>query len=483
MDDTETRVEHDSLGQWLIPHEVYWGIHTARAIDNFPITRRYIGEEPKFVRAIAEVKRAAAEVNIELGLIKKEVGQAIVEACVRVESNQYDSHFIIDPIQGGAGTSTNMNANEIIANLALEILGYDKGRYDIIHPVDDVNRSQSTNDVYPTSIKITCIRMIDEFCLSVKELCDSIEAKAEELADVLIIARTQLQDAVPITLKQVFSAQSAMLKRLLSGFEFCKRTLSEIHLGGTAIGTGINTEPRYAEMSCKRLSDITGLDLFQASNYVAATQDTAVFVGFSNTLKQFAITLSKICSDLRLMSSGPQAGFGDIQLPPRAAGSSVMPGKVNPVIPEVVNQICFQVIGNDLTISLAAEGGQLQLNAFEPIMAKCLFESCHYLTTGCQTLDRSCVRGITADREKLADRVSRSVSLATALSPIIGYEEASNLAKYALATSRTIKSLALENNDISEKEIDDALSSYSLTHPSHQYPRSKKKSSPPNQKK
>ncbi|WP_092402704.1 aspartate ammonia-lyase [Candidatus Ichthyocystis sparus] len=475
MDENCVRIEHDSLGEWPIPYNVYWGIHTARAIDNFPITRHYIGEEPQFVRAIAEVKRAAAEVNMELGLIKNDIAEAIIEACIKISQNQYDDQFIIDPIQGGAGTSTNMNANEIIANLALEIMGHEKGRYDIIHPVDDVNRSQSTNDVYPTSIKITCIRMIDEFCLSVRELCDSIDKKATELADVLTIARTQLQDAVPITLKQVFSAQATMLRRLLSGFEFCQKSLGDIHLGGTAIGTGINTEPRYAEMACNKLSEITKLNLSQASDYVAATQDTAVFVGFSNTMKQFAITLSKICSDLRLMSSGPQAGFSDIQLPPRAAGSSVMPGKVNPIIPEVINQICFQVIGNDLTISMAAEGGQLQLNAFEPIMAKCLFESCHYLTTGCRTLNISCISGIMADREKLADRVSRSVSLATALSPIIGYEEAAGLAKAALETNRTIKSLALERAVISEKEIEDALSSYSLTHPSHQYPRLVKK--------
>lgn len=473
MANGKERTEQDSLGEYKIPDDAYWGIHTARAIENFSITRRFIGEEPQLVRALAQIKKAAAETNVELGLIDGDVGQAIIEACQRISENQYDNQFIIDPIQGGAGTSTNMNANEIIANLALEIMGYERGRYDIIHPVDDVNRSQSTNDVYPTSIKLTCIYMLNDFRRSVEELCCTIDEKAQELSDILTIGRTQLQDAVPVMLGQVFSAQATMLRRLISGFRFCERSLSEIHLGGTAIGTGINTEPRYAEIVCARLSEITGLPLFRAVDYVAATQDTAIFVGLSNAFKQFAITLSKICSDLRLMSSGPQAGLGDIQLPARAAGSSVMPGKINPIIPEVVNQICFQVIGHDLTVSLAAEGGQLQLNAFEPIIAKCLFESCHYLTTGCETLARSCIKGITADRKKLTDRVARSACLATALSPIIGYEKAAMLAKSALASHKTIRELALENRNISEKEIDEALSEYSLTHPSHQHSRLK----------
>ncbi len=438
------RREHDLLGERDVPAEAYWGIHTLRATENFPITGTPISAYPQLVNALAAVKEAAARANEDLGLLTADKAAAIVTACREIRAGALHDQFVVDVIQGGAGTSSNMNANEVIANRALEILGHAKGDHQVIHPNEDVNRSQSTNDVYPTAVKIATILAVGELLDAMEVLRQAFAAKAEEFRDLLKMGRTQLQDAVPMTLGQEFSAYAVMLEEDRGRLSEAVRLIHEINLGATAIGTGLNAPAGYAEAARGHLAAITGLPLVTAANLVEATQDCGAFVHLSGVLKRIAVKLSKSCNDLRLLSSGPRAGLAEINLPPVQAGSSIMPGKVNPVIPEVVNQVAFEVIGNDVTITMAAEAGQLQLNAFEPIILHSLSESLTHLRAACLVLAERCVSGITANAETMRAAVEHSIGLVTALNPHIGYSAASGIAKEALATGRGVAELVLE---------------------------------------
>lgn len=459
------RTEHDLLGEKEIPTEAYWGVHTLRAVENFPISGVKVSQYPDLIKGLALVKKSAAQANAYLGILDNKKASVISRACDDVINGGFDDQFIVDVIQGGAGTSTNMNVNEVIANRALELSGYSKGDYIHIHPIEDVNRSQSTNDVYPTSIKIGISFALKRLITTLEHLRDAFDGKAEEFRDVLKMGRTQLQDAVPMTVGQEFSTYSAMLTEDIQRIHEASALLLESNLGATAIGTGINTDPEYSEVVCRILAEESGLDITPASNLIEATQSLAAFVHLSGVLKSAAIKLSKACNDLRLLSSGPQAGFGEINLPPRAAGSSIMPGKVNPVIPEVVNQIAFEVIGNDMTISMAAEGGQLQLNAFEPIVAYSLFKSINHLSAGCETLRINCIEGITINKGRLSEIVANSVGLITALNPYIGYENASKIAKLALSQNKSVSDLVIENDLMTREMLTELLQPAVLTQP------------------
>jgi aspartate ammonia-lyase len=459
------RVEHDLLGDRNIPAEAYWGIHTLRAVENYPITGTTVSKMPQLIKALAWVKAAAAMANHELGVLNKERAAVIVAACNDVALGLFDDQFVVDVIQGGAGTSTNMNANEVIANRALDLMGMPKGDYKTLHPIEQVNASQSTNDVYPTAVRIATCLAIDDLLKSMALMRCSFERKAFEFRDVLKMGRTQLQDAVPMTLGQEFTTYAVMLGEDELRLSEARALILEINLGATAIGTGINTDPAYAELAVSYLKQLCGLPLIKASNLIEATQDTGAFVQLSGVLKRIACKISKICNDLRLLSSGPQAGFGEIRLPARAAGSSIMPGKVNPVIPEVMNQIAFEVIGNDMTITMASEAGQLQLNAFEPIMAWSLFKSIKHLQAGFETLAVNCVDGIEANVELLAARVRNSAGLATALNPYIGYENATLIAQKAIATGRSVPELVLEAGFLDEARLAQILRPEVLTQP------------------
>jgi aspartate ammonia-lyase len=460
-----TRIEHDLLGDRAVPAEAYYGVHTLRALENFPITGVAISIYPELVRALACVKQAAALANNTLGLLADEKARAIAKACEEIREGALLEEFVVDVIQGGAGTSTNMNANEVIANRALELMGHARGEYQFLHPIEDVNMSQSTNDVYPTAVKVALHFAIDRLHLAMGALRRAFERKAEEFSSLLKMGRTQLQDAVPMTLGQEFSTYAVMLQEDEDRLREAAQLITEINLGATAIGTGINAHPDYAALVCRRLSDITGIRLATASNLVEATQDAGAFVQLSGVLKRIAVKLSKTCNDLRLLSSGPRAGLGEINLPAMQAGSSIMPGKVNPVIPEVVNQIAFEVIGNDVTVSFAAEAGQLQLNAFEPIIAHSLFKSITHLTSGCDTLRERCVAGITANRERLARLVETSIGVVTALNPHIGYSNATEVARQALETGRTVYELVLEKKLLTKQQLDEILRPEALTRP------------------
>ena len=439
------RREHDLLGDRDIPADVYWSVHTLRASENFPITGTPIGTCPHLVAALAAVKEAAARANQDLGLLTAEKADAIAAACREIrEDGRFHDQFIVDVIQGGAGTSTNMNANEVIANRALEIMGHAKGDYARLHPNEDVNLSQSTNDVYPTAVNVSTLLAVHELLDAMTVLREAFSAKSEEFRDILKMGRTQLQDAVPMTLGQEFSAYAVMLEEDQSRLAEAAHLLREINLGATAIGTGLNAPPGYAEAARRHLTAITGLPLVTAVNLVEATQDCGAFVHLSGVLKRVAVKLSKSCNDLRLLSSGPRAGLAEINLPPVQAGSSIMPGKVNPVIPEVVNQVAYEVIGNDVTVTMAAEAGQLQLNAFEPVITHSLSKSLTHLRAACLTLAGRCVSGITANTETLRATVANSIGLVTALNPHIGYTAATAIAKEALDTGRGVAELVLE---------------------------------------
>jgi aspartate ammonia-lyase len=461
------RFEHDLLGDRAVPAEAYYGVHTLRALENFPITGMPISIYPDLVIALACVKQAAALANNELSLLDDAKAQAIVKACEEIREGRLLEEFVVDVIQGGAGTSTNMNANEVIANRALELMGRKRGEYEYLHPVEDVNMSQSTNDVYPTAVKVALHFAIHRLTAAMAELRGAFAGKAQEFADVLKIGRTQLQDAVPMTLGQEFSTYAVMLEEDEQRLREAALLIHEINLGATAIGTGINAHPDYAALVCRKLSDITGIPLVTASNLVEATQDAGAFVQVSGVLKRIAVKLSKTCNDLRLLSSGPRAGLNEINLPPVQAGSSIMPGKVNPVIPEVVNQVAFEVIGNDVTVSFAAEAGQLQLNAFEPVIAHSLFESLTHLRNGCITLSERCVKGITANRDHLRRTVENSIGIVTALNPYIGYTHATQVAQEALATGRSVYDLVVEKRLLSKEQLDEILRPEALTRPSY----------------
>ncbi|MGW1412443.1 aspartate ammonia-lyase [Streptomyces sp. NPDC002403] len=438
------RTEHDLLGDRQVPADAYWGIHTLRAVENFPITGKTIAEYPHLINALAAVKEAAARANADLGLLPSDKADAIAAACQEIRGGQLHDQFVVDVIQGGAGTSTNMNANEVIANRALELLGHAKGTYGHLHPNEHVNLSQSTNDVYPTAVNISVVVAVDGLLDAMGILEEAFAAKAVEFRDILKMGRTQLQDAVPMTLGQEFSTYAVMLDEDRRRLAEAARLVHEINLGATAIGTGLNAPEEYAETARHHLSGITGLPLVTAANLVEATQDCGAFVHLSGVLKRIAVKLSKTCNDLRLLSSGPRAGLNEINLPPVQAGSSIMPGKVNPVIPEVVNQVAFEVIGNDVTITMAAEAGQLQLNAFEPVIVHALSRSLLSLRAACLTLAERCVTDITANTDVLRHTVENSIGLVTALNPHIGYTAATAIAQEALATGRGVAELVLE---------------------------------------
>jgi aspartate ammonia-lyase len=452
-----TRTEHDLLGYKEVPAEAYYGIHSLRAVENFPISGTEIRAYPELVNALASVKKASALANHQFGLLDDERKDAIVRACDDILADELHDQFVVDIIQGGAGTSTNMNANEVIANRALEYLGHPRGAYHELHPVEHVNMSQSTNDVYPTAIKIALQSKITLLVNAMGVLQESFEKKAEEFSDILKMGRTQLQDAVPMTLGQEFGAFGIMLSEDRERLREASQLIKEINLGATAIGTGINAPKGYANVVTDILSEVTQIPLVTASNLVEATQDAGAFVQLSGVLKRVAVKLSKTCNDLRLLSSGPRVGFNEINLPPVQAGSSIMPGKVNPVIPEVVNQIAFEVIGNDVTVSFAAEAGQLQLNAFEPIIVRNLFNSLRFLRHGCTTLASRCIVGITANRDNLRDMIDKSIGIVTALNPHIGYENASAVAAEAHKTGKGVMEIVLEKGLLSKEELDEIL--------------------------
>ena len=460
---TNYRIEKDFLGEKQIPADAYYGVQTQRGKDNFHITGTPMSSEPYFVMAFGYVKKAAAMANRDLGVLDGRVADAIIAACDRLIAGEMRDQFITDFIQGGAGTSTNMNANEVIANRALEYLGLHKGRYDVIHPNDHVNASQSTNDTYPTAVKMATYFGIQTLLAALAELRGAFEAKAREFANILKIGRTQLQDAVPMTLGQEFAAFAAMLADDERRLRESAYLMCEINMGGTAIGTGINAPVGYVDVVTPKLAELSGVPVKAAANLIAATSDTGAFVDISGVLKRIAAKLSKISNDLRLLSSGPQAGVGDIQLPARQAGSSIMPGKVNPVIPEVMNQVCFEVIGNDVAITMACEAGQLQLNAFEPLVAWALHKSLHHLASACQTLQVNCVEGIVANQNLLDERIAESVTLVTALNPLIGYEKAAAIAKAAIATGKPIALVAEDLGIMSQAEMQKLLVAERLT--------------------
>lgn len=459
------RREHDLLGDRDVPAAAYYGIHTLRAVENFKISGVPISIYPDLIWALATLKLAAARTNLDLDLLDQPRADAIVSACEDIRAGKLHGEFVVDVIQGGAGTSTNMNANEVIANRALELMGHPKGAYGALHPNEHVNMGQSTNDVYPTALKIAAWLGIQRLVDSMATLRGAFEDKAAEFESVLKIGRTQLQDAVPMTLGQEFSTYAVMIGEDEMRLREASQLICEINLGATAIGTGITGHPDYARIVCQHVRTITGIPVTTAANLVEATQDVGSFVQLSGVLKRVAVKLSKICNDLRLLSSGPRVGLGEINLPAVQAGSSIMPGKINPVIPEVVNQIAFEVIGNDVTVSLAAEGGQLQLNAFEPIIAHSLFKSVSHLTNGCVTLADRCVRGITANREHLRAGLERSISLVTALNPLIGYKNGTEIANEALRTGRNVYDLVLEKGLLTKEQLDDALDPAALTRP------------------
>ncbi len=453
----KTREEHDLLGNKQIPEEYYFGVQTMRAIENFHISRVRLCMFPYFIKGLAMVKEAAAKANRDLGEIDPKVADAIIEACHEIERGQLHDHFVVDMVQGGAGTSTNMNANEVIANRALELLGHRRGEYKYCHPNNDVNHSQSTNDAYPTAVKLGLILRNRELIKALKELIGAFQSKAIEFADVIKMGRTQLQDAVPMTLGQEFEAYAANLTEEIDRLEQNVNLFLEVNMGATAIGTGINADPEYSQICIKYLREITGFPIQAASNMIEATNDTGAFVMYSSAVKRLAVKLSKICSDLRLLSSGPRTGLNEINLPPMQPGSSIMPGKVNPVIPEVVNQIAYKVIGNDLTVTFAAEAGQLELNVMEPIIVYSLFESMIMLVNGMNTLRERCILGVTANRERCRNMVYHSIGLVTALNPYLGYETSTELAKEALHSGKGIYDLVLEKGLMSQKELDNIL--------------------------
>ena len=462
---TTWRKEHDSLGERELPDTAYYGVQTLRGMENFPISGISLHHFGHFIRSLAYVKKAAAMANKDLGVVLPERADAIVAACDEIIAGKWHKHFTIDMIQGGAGTSTNMNANEVIANRALEILGHRKGQYEFLHPNDDVNRSQSTNDAYPTAIKLGVILTMRDTTSALGELRDALVKKATEFADVMKMGRTENQDAVPMTLGQEFCAYAAMIKDGIRYIERAAEEFLDINMGATAVGTGINSPPGYAELCTMHLSDVSGLRVRIAENLVQSTQDSGPFSLMSGAMKTAAVQLSKICNDLRWLSSGPRCGLDEIRLPAMQPGSSIMPGKVNPVIPEMVSQVCFQIIGADVTISMACEACELELNMAEPIIAFNLFFGLTLLRNAAIALNTRCISGIEANRERCLAYVQNSIGLVTALNPVLGYERSAAIAKEALATGGSVYSLVLENGWLSKEQLDDLLTPEKMTRP------------------
>ena len=457
------RVEKDSIGAKDVPENVYYGVQSLRAAENFHITG--LTMHPEFINSLAYIKKAAAITNCEAGLLDKKIAAAIVKACDEIIDGRLHDYFIVDPIQGGAGTSMNMNANEVIANRAIDILGGTKGDYSLVHPNDHVNYSQSTNDVIPTAGKMTALRLLKNLKAELFKLHEALIAKAKEFDHVIKMGRTQMQDAVPIRLGQEFQAYADAIMRDVRRMDKAMDEMRSLNMGGTAVGTGINADELYLKRIVPNLSEISDMEFVQAFDLIDATQNLDPFVSVSGAVKACAVTLSKMANDLRLMSAGPRAGFGEINLPAKQNGSSIMPGKVNPVIPEVVNQVAFYVIGNDMTITMAAEGGQLELNAFEPIIFYCLFQSIDTLAYAVQTFVDNCITGITANEERCRYLVESSVGVITAISPHVGYQKAADIAKKALRTGESIRSLILKESLLTEQELDEILDPIQMTEP------------------
>jgi len=470
FDSGAVRHETDLLGTLDVPEDAMFGVQTLRALENFPITGIPLSHFPALVRALAMVKQASARANARLELLNSNVSRAIDQACQEIIDGHWHGHFPVDMVQGGAGTSTNMNANEVIANRALEILGKKRGEYSECNPNDHVNMGQSTNDVYPTAVRLATIFMLRGLLEALEKLKAALYEKSREFNSIIKMGRTQLQDAVPMTLGQEFEAFAFTTGEDINRLRETARLFLEVNMGGTAIGTGICADPRYSQACIEELRRITGLDVQLAGNLIEASSDTGPFVMFSGVVKRAAVKLSKLCNDLRLLSSGPRCGFNEINLPPRQPGSSIMPGKVNPVIPEVVNQVAFRVIGNDLTLTMAAEAGQLQLNVMEPILAFSLFESVRMLTAAVNTLTTRCIVGITANADRCREMVERSIGIVTAILPAVGYKKATEVAKIALETGKPVREILLEKAWLTEDQINEILSPESMTRPRHLSP-------------
>ena len=468
MTEIKFRVESDLLGELQVPADAYYGVQTQRAINNYRISTTHMYDYPEYIIAMAYVKMAAAAANTELGVMPKEIGEAIIKACQEIVDGKLHDQLPVDMMQGGAGTSVNMNANEVIANRALELMGHKKGEYQYCSPNDHVNCAQSTNDAYPTAFRYTFFRMNRHLEKALQDLIDSFRAKGEEFKDIIKMGRTQLQDAVPMTSGQEFNAFANNLEEEIANLERNVVLLKEINMGGTAIGTGLNAVPGFAELCTKRLSEFSGDTFEKAPDLVEATPDTGAYVSYSAALKRLAVKLSKICNDLRLMASGPRCGLHEINLPPMAPGSSIMPGKVNPVIPEVTNQVCFKVIGNDTCVAFAAEAGQLQLNVMEPVIAQSILESQTWLINVMNTLRTKCVDGITVNAEHCYKMVKNSIGIVTALNPYIGYKASTKVAKEALETGGSVYDLVLEHGLMTKEKLDEALDPKAMT-ASHEF--------------
>jgi aspartate ammonia-lyase len=462
----DVRVEEDLLGPKKVPADAYYGVHTARAIENFPISGITINDVPEMIRGMVMVKKAAALANRELRAIQRDIADAIVAACDEVlVSGRCLDQFPVDVFQGGAGTSVNMNTNEVIANLALEHVGFPKGRYDVIHPNDHVNKSQSTNDAYPTGFRLAVHALVDGLVVAVRRLSRAFDEKASEFADLPKMGRTQLQDAVPMSLGQEFAGFSVNMAEEVKRLAVAAELLLEVNLGATAIGTGLNTPPGYPKVAARRLAEVTGLATVPAENLVEATYDNGAYLAVHSAVKRLAAKLSKICNDLRLLSSGPRAGLDEINLPELQAGSSIMPAKVNPVIPEVVNQVCFKVMGNDVTITHAAEAGQLQLNVMEPVLAESMFESIRLLTNACDVLRTKCVTGITANAETMRAHVLGSIGIVTYLNEVIGHHNGDLVGKEAARTGRSVRDVVVERGLLTADEVDRILTTENFLRP------------------
>lgn len=461
----KTRIESDLIGQLEVPIEALYGVQTLRGIENFPISRFHLYDFPLFINGLAITKLAAAEANHTLGLLTDEQYAGIAQACREIMEGKHHDQFLVDMIQGGAGTSTNMNANEVIANRALQLMGHEAGEYQYCSPNDHVNCSQSTNDAYPTAIHLglyaTHLRYMEHY----KALIAAFEAKSKEFAHILKMGRTQLEDAVPMTLGQTFGAFASILRDEIKNLNFAAEELLTVNMGATAIGTGICSEPEYAEKCVAALKEITGWEIRLAENLVAATSDTSCLVGYSSALRRVAVKMNKICNDLRLLASGPRCGLHEFDLPARQPGSSIMPGKVNPVIPEVMNQIAYKVIGNDACVAMSCEAAQMELNAMEPVMTLCCFESAEIMMNGFDTLRVNCVEGIKANEEGCRNYVHQSIGIVTALNPIIGYKNSTKIAKEALATGGSVYDLVLKHGVLTKEELDTILSPENMIKP------------------
>ncbi|WP_127716308.1 aspartate ammonia-lyase [Halobacteriovorax sp. HLS] len=464
-----TRVEHDLLGQMEIDDSKYFGIHTQRAVNNFKISNSIIGDYPIFIKGMVIAKKACASANKEIGTIPSDKCDMIIHACDKIldDINKYAPYFPSDCFQGGAGTSVNMNTNEVIANVALEMNGFKKGQYEVLDPNDHVNKSQSTNDAYPTGFRVALYYYLTDLMGKLEYLVNSFDKKSLEFKSVLKMGRTQLQDAVPMSLGEEFGAWKTNIQEEIKSIENVRELILEINLGATAIGTGVNAPKQYSDIAVKYLAQFTGASFIKTENLIEATSDCGAYVMISGALKRTSVKLSKICNDLRLLSSGPRCGFNEINLPQLQAGSSIMPAKVNPVIPEVVNQVCFKIIGNDVAVSFAAEGGQLQLNVMEPVIAQAIFESIELLSNACTTLSDKCIDGITANEEHTKNMVLNSIGIITFLNPYIGHHMGDQIGKEAATTGKNVRDLVLEKGLLSEKELDDILSVQNLMHPEY----------------